>query len=63
MMELLRNVSAPEAEQLWEETMAAAVARNLVRTNKVPEACGEGVLVLSSNKDEGGNGLSLVKCK
>ena len=58
-------ISADEEDKLaiWENTMASAVPKYLRDKDLIPADCVHGVVVVSSNKDEGGGGATAFRCK
>lgn len=48
---------------IWDNTMAAAVPKYLEANGLIPAKCVRGVIVISSNQDEAGNGMTAFRCK
>jgi hypothetical protein len=55
--------SANSKQAVWDEALAIAVPRYLESRNLVPEACTNGILVISSHGDEAGGGTTAFRCK
>lgn len=59
----VRKAMAKEAKAIWDEAMATAVPKYLQDHNIVPAQCTHGVVVVSSQRVEGGDGTTAFRCK
>ncbi len=58
-----KGYDASKVKVIWNEVYEEAVRNYLESTNRIPTACGNGIILVSSSPNEGGGGSTAFRCK